>query len=611
MANITYIRIGDEVYRLHDGNALTSDSNLNASKVVGTLPANTYIDTTYENKAAVEGGTDVSLVTTGDKYRWNQGGSGSSEVFVAEYGVTPFQDILDAINAEKIIYLNVSSKLVPVSVNTYSSFSIVLNGLLYDFLYRYTINKNEEWIYQYINIGSFQTAADVEAAINTKIASVYKAKGSVAFLDLPVLTSSNEGFVYDINESFTTTSDFVEGAGVTYPAGTNVVIIDIGSGVYKYDVLAGLVDLSGKQDTLVSGTNIKTINGSSVLGSGNLTISSGLQNLVDGSAIGSVRGINTTAENSSYTMGINAFAEGTSTKASGHGSHAEGTSTKASGLGSHAEGNLTTASASASHAEGYGATARGWVSHAEGYGTLASGDHSHAQNYNTIAVKKYQTAIGKYNIEDTETIENLQKAFVIGNGSADNNRSNALTVDWQGNVDIASGAKYKINGTPLSASDVGAQPTLTAGLLIDLTNNIISIDGPALLDIVYPVGSYYETSDTSFNPNTAWGGTWTLETEGQVHISAGTNYEVEGALTNTTDGGEKTHTLSVSEMPSHTHALYYYNASGNKSFGYQYQNKGSQGSEATSSSGIVNSGGGQPHNIMQPYIVVNRWHRTA
>jgi hypothetical protein len=34
-------------------------------------------------------------------------------------------------------------------------------------------------------------------------------------------------------------------------------------------------DLSGKQDTLVSGTNIKTINGTSVLGSGDMTVSSG------------------------------------------------------------------------------------------------------------------------------------------------------------------------------------------------------------------------------------------------------------------------------------------------------------------------------------------------
>lgn len=202
----------------------------------------------------------------------------------------------------------------------------------------------------------------------------------------------------------------------------------------------------GVQEALVSGTNIKTINNQSLLGSGNINIQgggSGLQNLVDGSATGSVRGIGASSESSSYTMGLYAFAEGSETTASGNGSHAEGGRTKASS----------------------------YYSHAEGYSTTASGGSSHAQNYGTIAAKDYQTAIGKYNIEDTETVQANQKAFIIGNGTDGDNRSNALTVDWQGNVDIASGAKYKINGIPLSASDVGAQPTLVSGTNIKTINN--------------------------------------------------------------------------------------------------------------------------------------------
>lgn len=238
MANITYVRVGDEVYGLHDDNALTSNSNLDASKVVGTLPANTYTNTTYENKAAVQGGTDVSLVTTGDKYRWNNtSGGGINDVEV---------------NGSSVVSGGVAEITVPTKTSDLT------------------------------NDSNFQNATQVDTAINSRIASVYKAKGSIAFASLPALTSSNEGFVYDINESFTTTSDFVEGAGATYPAGTNVVIIDIGSGIYKYDVLAGLVDLSGKQDLLVSGTNIKTINNQSVLGSGNIDVSYDLTATDDG-----------------------------------------------------------------------------------------------------------------------------------------------------------------------------------------------------------------------------------------------------------------------------------------------------------------------------------------
>ena len=37
-----------------------------------------------------------------------------------------------------------------------------------------------------------------------------------------------------------------------------------------------------------------------------------------------------------------------------------------------------------------------------------------------------------------------------------------------------------------------------------------------LLNFFYPVGSYYETSDATFNPNTAWGGTWVLDSAGRV-----------------------------------------------------------------------------------------------
>lgn len=76
------------------------------------------------------------------------------------------------------------------------------------------------------------------------IGTVYKAAGSVAFASLPTLGAEYEGYVYNVTDSFTTTSDFVEGAGKDYPAGTNVVCIDV-SGVYKWDILGGFVDLTG------------------------------------------------------------------------------------------------------------------------------------------------------------------------------------------------------------------------------------------------------------------------------------------------------------------------------------------------------------------------------
>lgn len=110
---------------------------------------------------------------------------------------------------------------------------------------------------QLTNGAGYQTANDVATAIDNKITSTYKAKGSTTFANLPTLSASYEGFVYNITDSFTTTTDFVEGAGNTYPAGTNVVIIDVGSSTYKYDVLGSFVDLSGyvQNSDLVAITN--------------------------------------------------------------------------------------------------------------------------------------------------------------------------------------------------------------------------------------------------------------------------------------------------------------------------------------------------------------------
>lgn len=111
--------------------------------------------------------------------------------------------------------------------------------------------------YNSTNPQDYQTATEVEDAINAKLGSVYKPKGSITFSQLPNLTSDNEGNVYNITDAFTTTANFVEGAGKDYPAGTNVVIVKISGSTYKYDVLSGFVDLSGYQlsSELVAITN--------------------------------------------------------------------------------------------------------------------------------------------------------------------------------------------------------------------------------------------------------------------------------------------------------------------------------------------------------------------
>lgn len=101
---------------------------------------------------------------------------------------------------------------------------------------------------------NYDTSTEVDNKISAKIASVYKPAGSVEFASLPALEAAIEGNVYNILDAFTTTDDFVEGVGAEYPAGSNIVCIKVEES-YKWDVLAGFVDLSSyatKND--VSGT---------------------------------------------------------------------------------------------------------------------------------------------------------------------------------------------------------------------------------------------------------------------------------------------------------------------------------------------------------------------
>lgn len=91
----------------------------------------------------------------------------------------------------------------------------------------------------------YATPYAVHQYVGTKLGSALSYKGSIAFASLPALAAENAGHVYNITDAFTTTANFLEGAGHSYAAGQNVAIADAGGGVYRYDVLAQPVDLSG------------------------------------------------------------------------------------------------------------------------------------------------------------------------------------------------------------------------------------------------------------------------------------------------------------------------------------------------------------------------------
>ena len=190
---------------------------------------------------------------------------------------------------------------------------------------------------------------------------------------------------------------------------------------------------------------------------GDTTINVGRKASTTVGAYSTAEGYQTTAsENSSHAEGYQttasggtSHAEGLQAEASGESSHAEGYRTTASGNNSHAEGQSTTASGTVSHAEGADTAASGFYSHAEGESTNANGDDSHAEGFFTEASGKYSHAEGEYTIANGKSqhvqgkynIADETSAFIIGNGSSDNARSNAVKIDWSGNLEVAGDLK--------------------------------------------------------------------------------------------------------------------------------------------------------------------------
>lgn len=131
----------------------------------------------------------------------------------------------------------------------------------------------------------------------------------------------------------------------------------------------------------------------------------------------------------------------------------------------------------------------------------------------------------------------------------------------------------------------------------------IAVDG------AYPVGSIYTSttlSTASAVADALGGGTWVAFGAGRTLIgvdSSDNDFKVPNAM-----GGEKTHTLTIDEMPEHRHpTIPYSNSSGTLSA--RHTTAWNKTDTAVGETGIA--GNSQPHNNLQPYITVYRWLRTA
>lgn len=194
----------------------------------------------------------------------------------------------------------------------------------------------------------------------------------------------------------------------------------------SYEYSPGIGYQGYEYTTLASGDGSHA-EGCGTTASGTYSHAEGLSTTASGNDGAHAEGIYTKAS------GYVSHAEGCGTNSSGTYSHAQGLDTTASGLYSHAEGHLSDAIGTSAHAEGSCTTANGEYSHAEGSYTNAKANYSHAGGLGTEAYSEACFAFGKYNTVPARQITANDASFiVIGNGSSDSSKSNALRLDGLG-----------------------------------------------------------------------------------------------------------------------------------------------------------------------------------
>ena len=227
--------------------------------------------------------------------------------------------------------------------------------------------------------------------------------------------------------------------------------------------------------------------------------------------------------------------------------------------------------------------------------------------------ENFNVAMAGFNQEIDTAVKKAEDAAGAAEGTA---RQTAIeTINSQkGKVNGIAGldASGKLQQMP-TAADVGAVPTSRTingkALTGNITLTVDDIGASAIFLASHPVGSLFETT-VSTNPGTLYGGTWAAWGGGRTPV--GVNPADTDFKTVEKTGGEKTHTLTVDEVAPHSHIeTVYWNGGGTGAAHPAAVEAGDPRKYGGLVARTENTGGGQAHNNLQPYITCYIWKRTT
>src|SRR5574344_1413277 len=244
---------------------------------------------------------------------------------------------------------------------------------------------------------------------------------------------------------------------------------------------------------------------------------------------------------------------------------------------------------------------------------ITNGKYYASKSTDEVEVEVTETEDSALTREELTTKINELTAEIEKLKAADNdlkNEDNTLSSNIESINSNLDTTKTNVSNLTTSLATTNTNVTTNTAAITDMTrldnaNNIFLKN--------YPVGSIY-ISTSSTNPSSLYGGTWESYGQGRNLIGVGSGTDTNGTVqtfnVNQT-GGEYTHTLTIAEMPNHTHGIHsdWDTSNGDPNVWTYKMIWGS--SDGAGYWAIDGTGGNQPHNNVSPYIATYMWKRTA